>query len=415
MNEKFKKIMKSSLVSALTITTLGSMAACPGCNNSNNAKAQTPTEKLGKIVETSTTNFANENSYMTQNNQNYLSDTNSQNIEDNISNNNSSMSLFVLSETPYITMSTDDNNSHINMYINLSKTSGAKQTNSSSETNSDSYNLKRSILTIYTSELYKGNITLDSNERYNLEQQLNQSSTASANTSNVRNTNQNSQIDSVINILESNLNQNSCYYNKNLTEITRTLGQDASSSSEYKTLADKITSTFNLKQNTPATQNLRSNDSQSINSNSRTNRMNNTTSQNNIQNSRQSSNTNTESNNENNQSSNLNQNNNSRSYINNQNNNVNGNYINNSNRTTNDQTTNNIASRNNNQTSGNSYINNTSRNIQTTNQNDNENSQKTMRADRTPKNEYISPSSRILNNRPRASRTPYQELNNSVN
>ena len=268
MKNKIKKILTTSLISAVTLTTISAtgnsqiarqkLVETKAFTNQNSIVNETKNDvfstnqsrhQVGKIVETSTISNDNLNTYTRSNGANYLADK-PDTIEDNlISNSNSQTSLFVLSETPFITFSSDDNSSRFNMFIKFTRGENLKpantanannqtNTNISTETNttqntSNELNYKRAILSIYTSELYNGNINLSEAAKTKLENQLNNSTDTLTN------------INSVISILENNLSSSSPYYGKNLNNLSlQTIS--SSSSSAYKDVADKIVKTFSL-------------------------------------------------------------------------------------------------------------------------------------------------------------------------
>ena len=422
MNNKIKKILTTSLVSAMTITTLSAGAsklATPTITETVKANVMQSEEylgakdntsnrnKIGKIVETSLLSEDGFKTYTRSNGATYLSDTN----EASSNSNQTSMGVFVLSESPYITLSNDNNGSRLSMYINFSKDAFAiNQANTNHKTDI-SYCLKQSILMMYTNELYNGNITLSTDKQNELESLLSNNTETSSN------------IDSIIDILESGLTENSLYYGKNLSSLATTLKDSSqNTTSEYKTLADKIVSTFKLQDNSVSESPAKTiqSPSNSTDTNSRaiqntqtdshrrliSSRDNQTLAQNNQDNTTNQSRTITQD------TTNQYQNNTSTQS---------NNGIQNTNQTRNTTQNNSLNQNNRNSTTRRNYynrqnLNNPQNNTSTQNTNEttmqadnNQNSHRTLRTDRTsPSNDYISSKPEFQNNsRPRATRMPY--------
>lgn len=418
MKNKIKKILTTSLISAVTLTTISAtghsqiarqkLAETKAFTNQNSIVNETkndvfstnqPRHQVGKIVETSTISNDNLNTYTRSNGANYLADK-PDTIEDNlISNSNSQTSLFVLSETPFITFSSDDNSSRFNMFIKFTRGENLKpadttnannqtNTNISTETNttqntSNELNYKRAILSIYTSELYNGNINLSEAAKTELENQLNNSTDILTN------------INSVISILENNLSSSSPYYGKNLNNLSlQTIS--SSSSSAYKDVADKIVKTFSLNDKSSTTTQSQNNQTLSTPSQSTTQNIQSIQNSNQTQTINQTENINPTNNSTISQNRNFqrypttNQN----GYLNNQNN------LNSTTRRFGQNNTQNQST-----TTQSSQTENNFNNYQ-----NNSRQTRTMRADRTKNIDYISSSPKFNNsNRPRASRTPYTD------
>ena len=417
MKNKIKKILTTSLISAVTLTTISAtgnsqiarqkLAETKAFTNQNSIVNETKNDvfstnqsrhQVGKIVETSTISNDNLNTYTRSNGANYLANK-PDTIEDNlISNSNNQTSLFVLSETPFITFSSDDNSSRFNMFIKFTRGENLKpadttnannqtNTNISNETNatqntSNELNYKRAILSIYTSELYNGNINLSETAKTELENQLNNSTDTLTN------------INSVISILENNLSSSSPYYGKNLNNLSlQTIS--SSSSSAYKDVADKIVKTFSLnnqQSNILRTQNnSSSNTTQSTTQNIQP-----------IQNSNQTQTINQTENTNPTNNSTISQNRNFQRYP---ATNQNG-YLNNQNNL--NSTTRRFGQNNTQNQSTTTQSSQTENNFN--NYQNNSRQTRTMRADRTKNIDYISSSPKFNNsNRPRASRTPYTD------
>lgn len=419
MKNKIKKILTTSLISAVTLTTISatgntqllsrkvddtkaytSQSVSINESTNNSISTQQQRHKVGKIVETSSLSNDNLNTYTRSNGANYLADK-PDTIEDNlISNSNSQTSLFVLSETPFITFSSDDNSSRFNMFIKFTRgenlkpadttgTNNQTNTNISNETNatqntSNELNYKRAILSIYTSELYNGNINLSEEVKTELENQLNNSSATTSN------------INSVISILENNLSSSSPYYGKNLNNLSlQTIS--SSSSSAYKDIADKIVKTFSLNDQSSTTTQSQNNQTSSTPSQSTTQNIQPIQNSNQTQTINQTGNINPINN------STISQNRNFQRYP---TTNQSG-YLNNQNSI--NSTTRRFGQNNNTQnqstTTQSSQTENNFNNYQ-----NNSRQARTMRADRTKNIDYISSSPKFNNsNRPRASRTPYTD------
>lgn len=416
MKNKIKKILTTSLVSAMTITTLSAGATkllCPEHNelananhiqNENVASIQetisnnTNKNKIGKIVETSVFENDGFNTYTRPNGATYLNNTSdTQTSSNTLNSNENSMSLFVLSESPYIELSNDNNGSRLSMYINFSKDSFKVNPTSYTQNSDSNYCFKQAILTMYTNELYNGNISLSADKQTEIESLLAESNNPSAN-----------RIDRLIDILESSINSNSSYYGKNLSSLSATINSNNSVDGQYKTLADKIVSAFKLQSNTST--NATESNSQLTRNNLNT-KVQNNSNFNTIQNNQISSRNRTISNNDNtnpSQTGNINQNQSQNNNINQSNNLTNQETQNNFNQT-NDITQNskNTPTRRryyNRQSLNNGYNQNTNDSSYQTTQN------RTMRADRTPNQDYISGKPGFQsNNRPIASRTPYRQ------
>ena len=416
MKNKIKKILTTSLISAMTLTTIGAAgaeqisakqtqktnASTTQIESIQNAKTEVSAKgssrhQVGKIVETALYSNDGLKTYTRSNGANYLADKPTT-IEENLNANaNGQMSLFVLSETPYITFSSDENNSRFNMFVNFTRTNNLAPTNIK-ETNNiysseDCY--KRTLLTIYTNELCNGNITLSDETKTELENLLNSQSENSENG-----------MSSIISILENNLSTSSPYYGKNLSNFSASQILQSSTNSQYKDLVNKIISTFNL--NTEAgTQSNTSN--QTVQNNQSTQSTNNSSTQ--TENNQLTRNISQPAQTQNPQANTTNQNTSTNSQtgaITNRNYQRNQNYYPDTNQTQNStQTRNRRYFRNNyNNPTNNPQI---SYNQDTTNQS-NTAETRTMRADRSSNIDYISNGSRFNNSaRPRANRTPYTE------
>lgn len=307
MKNKIKKILTTTIVSAVSATAIG-------CSSGNSKLAknidngvsefvssinnldyvETPAQsatndKLGKIVETtaypSNTNLSN---YLSEN----ISDSAIENTITKPSERTDNFKLYVLSESPYVSFTSDDNSASFNMYVKFS-TNKIEETSDEIASKINSLILKRSILMIYVNEIYSGNVTITEENRTAInayvnvikenasflkgnrgmvKNQLNLASDLLNNESNENLVNyyiiksgealetRSNKIDStlsaitsIIGILENNLTPNSPYYNSKLSSSYESLLNNANSStsqtisSENKQLADNIAESLNLK------------------------------------------------------------------------------------------------------------------------------------------------------------------------
>lgn len=326
MKNKIKKILTATVVSALSISAVG----C-GTNNTKLAKnidssmsdfvssinnldyvetsktaSATAPSKYGKIVETSA-NAQNDNGkkikvYNSKNGSvqflnNKIDEVEIENTITRPENRNDNFKLFVLSESPFVTISSDDNQASLNMSIKFS-TNKIEETSTEIESKINTLILKRSILMIYVNEIYNGNVNFTEDDKVAINAYVNvikeNTSYLNGNRGMVKNqlglasglvsseSNENlinyyiiksgealetraskldsaiSAIDSIIKIIETNLSENSNYYKSNLsftydnlvsamekvnkeqTEITKT--------STNKEIADSISNSLNFDQ-----------------------------------------------------------------------------------------------------------------------------------------------------------------------
>lgn len=286
MKEKLKKIM---------ITTLCSMTAgtAIGCANSNTKIAQ----KINKGVNDFVSSI-NKLDYVDTNNTSsslgkivsaynestmfnaLAKNTNIENTITKPSERTDNFKLYVLSTTPYISLTSNDNE------INLSMQFSTEKIETTSEDISEKINkliLKRAILMIYVNEIYSGNVTLTEENKKAINAYVNvikeNASFLNGNRGMVKNqlglasnlleteTNNNivnyyiiksgealeirsnkidstiSAIESIINILEQNLTESSCYYQNNLT-------------STYENMLSNLTSSTATNDNTEIAKNI---------------------------------------------------------------------------------------------------------------------------------------------------------------
>lgn len=292
MKNKFKKIITTTLLSVTATTALG-------CATSNTKIAN----KINNGIEDFVSSINNLD-YVETNNQNsnlgkivsalnesnlYTKMTNNTNIENTITRpteRSDNFKLYILSKTPYITLSSDDNNLNFTMQVSTEKI----------ETTSDDINnkinqliLKRAILMVYVNEIYNGNINLTEENRKAINAYVNiikeNTSFLNGNRGMVKNqlgmasnliNNESedniinyyiiksgealeirsnkiessiSAIDSIISILEQNLSPNSCYYQNNLTTSYQDMISKISngiSNNENEILAKNIAESINM-------------------------------------------------------------------------------------------------------------------------------------------------------------------------
>jgi len=220
MNKNLKKIMVSTMFSVASLSAIG-------CGQSNKIMAKNElkntneiTSKMNNKDQQSSSNFGKVISASAYNDRQYISpkmQTNS--IEENISNQSnttSSLKLFILTNIPFVNISSEDSSAEQNQNIS---------TNNTTDFNNE-LNLKRSILMVYVNEIKEGNVTLseedkneinrhietikqnnlfDSNQTYNLKKSNIETSTISA-------------IDSIIKIVEDNLSPTSKFYNSSFSK-----------------------------------------------------------------------------------------------------------------------------------------------------------------------------------------------------
>lgn len=306
MKNKIKKIFTATIISAVTFTAVG----C-GTNNSklaknidnsmaefitsiNNldyvetgAKATTSNEKVGKIVETasmSNDSFNTSSKLLSNNNDQFLNKTaTSSYLESTITKpqeRTDNFKLFVLSESPFITLTSNDNNANLNFSVKFS-TNKIEETSTEIESKINTLILKRSILMIYVNEIYNGNVNLSDENKIAINAYVNviKENTSFLNgnrgmvknqlklASDLVNSEQNENlvnyyiiksgealetrvnklnssieaIDSIIDIIESNLSNSSSYYQTNLSNTYKNILSHLSSSSNNSDISKDST------------------------------------------------------------------------------------------------------------------------------------------------------------------------------
>ena len=337
MKNKIKKIITTAVVSAVSLTAIG----C-GTNESKLAKnidksmedfvssinnldyvetasATAPSGKIGKIVETAATADISLKIKTDGNRIQFLNNNISEaEIENTItipSERTDNFSLFVLTTTPYVSFSSDDNNS-VNVKFS---TNHIQETSDEIESKINSLIIKRSILMIYVNEIYNGNVNISSENKQAINAYVNvikeNTSFLNGNRGMVKNqlnlasnlvtseTNDNlinyylikssealetrsnkldstiSAIDSIIKIIEDNLTTTSTYYQTNLsgtynnliTKIDTSVNTDAeiTENSTNQEIANKIACTLDFCSNkeTQENKNITQNQTNSSNAN----------------------------------------------------------------------------------------------------------------------------------------------------
>lgn len=333
MKENIKKIMITTLCSMTIGTTIG-------CANSNTKIAQ----KINNGVDDFVSSINKLDYVDTQNTSSNLgkivsaynetklfnSIARNTNIENTItkpSERTDNFKLYILSETPYISLTSTDNS------VNLSMQFSTEKIETTSEDISEKINkliLKRAILMVYVNEIYSGNVTLTEENKKAINAYVNaikeNASFLNGNRGMVKNqlglasdliqsdTNNDiinyyiiksgealeirsnkidstlSAIESIITILEQNLNESSCYYQNTLTtkydNMIADINNSTNTMNDNSELAKSIAESINminpsLKTNTQnTTNNLSSvesikNQNNSINNTTNTRRKNN--------------------------------------------------------------------------------------------------------------------------------------------
>jgi hypothetical protein len=365
MKNKLKKILTTTIVSAVSITAIGcsstntklaknidkSMAEfVSSINNLDYVDTSVTTtsndEKIGKIVETATsTNGVNNIKIINSNNgqlqflNNEISDIEVENTITRPSERNDNFKLFVLSESPFISLTTSDNSASLNLNIKFS-TNKIEETSDEISTKINTLILKRSILMIYVNEIYNGNVNLSEDDKIAINAYVNvikeNTSFFNGNRGMVKNqlslasdlvsseSNENlinyyiiksgealetrankidssiSAIDSIIKIIEANLTPASNYYNTNLSSTYDSLISNIKSETNNTNSSTEITKDSTNKEIADKiADSLRFNESTILlnNSSSTTENSNSSTSNNSTENNNSNTNSTTENNN----------------------------------------------------------------------------------------------------------------------
>ena len=292
MKSNIKKIITTALISMTATSAIGCATTntkiaqkinngvedfVSSINNLDYVETNNTKSNIGKIVSA-----ANESNL-------YSKVTSNSNIENTITRpteRSDNFKLYILSESPFISLTSDDNNVSLSMQFSTEKI----------ETTSDSINeninkliLKRAILMIYVNEIYSGNVSLSDENRNAINAYVNiikeNASFLNGNRGMVKNqlglasnllnnkTEENkvnyyiiksgealeirsnkidstiSAIDSIISILEQNLTSSSCYYQNNLTSSYQNMISNMNNntpSSEDQILAKNIAESIDL-------------------------------------------------------------------------------------------------------------------------------------------------------------------------
>lgn len=326
MKNKITKILTTTIISAVSATAIGcsstnaklaknidkSMAEFVSSINNldyvdttNSSKASN--EKIGKIVETSSTNQTKSNNFQMNGNQlKYINNTISNlDIENTITRpdeRTDNFKLFVLSEAPYIAFSSDDNSKTLYMNIKFS-TNKIEETSNEINTKINTLILNRSILMIYVNEIYNNNVNLTENDKVAINAYVNvikeNTSFLNGNRGMVKNqlslasdlvTNENNDnlvnyyiiksgealetrankidssikaINSIIEIIEANLTTSSNYYKSNLSSTyenllnnfnTNTSSKEITKDSTNKEIAESIANSLGFCNPTTSTE-----------------------------------------------------------------------------------------------------------------------------------------------------------------
>ncbi len=341
MKNKIKKILTATVVSAISFTAVGCSS-----NNTNVAKnidksmadfvssinnldyvdtakaAPSAPSKYGKIVETAAEPQEETNNKKLDGRRNShlnkIKVLNGKNSTVQFLNNNideveientitrpaqrsDNFKLFVLSDSPFISLTSDDNSASLNMSIKFS-TNKIENTSTEIESKINTLILKRSILMIYVNEIYNGNVNFSKDNKVAINAYVNviKENTSYLNgnrgmvknqlglASNLANSESNenlinyyiiksgealetraskldsaiSAIDSIIKIIESSLSENSNYYKSNLSSaydnVLNSIGNgnfaqtEITKDSTNKEIADNISSLLNFG-HTPST------------------------------------------------------------------------------------------------------------------------------------------------------------------
>lgn len=309
MKKNIKKIITSTLVSAVSLTAIGCSSGnsklasninkgmaelVSSINNLDYVETSTTgasNDKIGKIVETSIISTDATTSDQTFLNNN-ISSLNIENTITRPSERTDNFKLYVLSESPFISFTSDDNSANFNMFVKFS-TEKIEETSDEIDTKINTLILRRSILMIYVNEIYNGNVAISEENktainayvnvikenasflkgnRGMVKNQLNLANDLLSNESNDNLVNyyiiksgealetRSSKIDStlsainsIIEILENNLTPASPYYQTNLSASYDKFFENLNSnntttnvSNENKELADSIAESLNL-------------------------------------------------------------------------------------------------------------------------------------------------------------------------
>ena len=343
MKSKIKKILTSTILSAVSITAIGcSSGNTKLAKNIDNGMAEfvssinkldyvdtsSPTQnnsnKIGKIVETSANDKFDKSfaKIKTEGNQtqffnNQISELEIENTITRPEERDDNFKLFVLSESPYISLTSDDNVANMNINIKFS-TDKIEKVSDNISSKINKLILKRSILMIYVNELYNNNVNLTNEDKVAINAYVNvikeNASYLKGNRGMVKNqlnlannlvekeTNENlinyyiiksgealearsskiestiSAIDSIIDIIEDNLTTSSPYYDVNLNDKYDEIIDNIDNSSVGKDIEiDENSSNIDIADSIIFSLNINKNNSCDKNSNNLINSKNNST------------------------------------------------------------------------------------------------------------------------------------------
>ena len=361
MKSKIKKILTSTILSAVSITAIGcSSGNTKLAKNIDNGMAEFVSSinkldyvdtsssnhnnnKIGKIVETSANDKFDKSfaKIKTEGNQtqffnNQISELEIENTITRPEERDDNFKLFVLSESPYISLTSDDNVANMNINIKFS-TDKIEKVSDNISSKINKLILKRSILMIYVNELYNNNVNLTNEDKVAINAYVNvikeNASYLKGNRGMVKNqlnlannlvekeSNENlinyyiiksgealetrsskidstiSAIDSIIEIIENNLTTSSPYYDVNLNDKYDEIIENIDNSSVGKDIeidenssnidiADSIIFSLNVNKNKCCDKNSNNivnskNNSTQVNSQNSNNQTNNKTNRNN--------------------------------------------------------------------------------------------------------------------------------------
>lgn len=293
MKNKFKKIMATTIISATALSAIGCATTNTKIAQKINNGVNDFVSSINKLdyVDTNNTSSNLGKIVSAVNDTNFISKVaNNTNIENTItrpSERTDNFKLFVLSDSPYISLASDDNS------MSLSVQFSTQKIETTSDDISEKINkliLKRAILMVYVNEIYNGNVNLTDEHRKAINAYVNvikeNASFLNGNRGMVKNqlgmasdlisnqTNDDmvnfyiiksgealeirsnkidstiSAINSIITILEQNLTQSSCFYQNNLTNaydnMLSNLENSTGTSNENTKLAKEIAESINL-------------------------------------------------------------------------------------------------------------------------------------------------------------------------
>lgn len=231
MNKNLKKIAITTVLSVASLSAIGCGQANKISNKNltqytNEASTNSRTLANKKEANASRNQFGKIVSASAYNEQKYISPKlTSSSIENSISSqtpNDFGFRLYILSNVPFTNITEEDSNQ-----------TDSNQTTQTSNEQMNELNLKRSVLMIYVNEIQNGNVNLTQENKDEINRQIeiinqnnvfkNSESTTYNLPRNSQNQNENisstiSAVDSILNIIETNLTSSSKYYQTNLSQ-----------------------------------------------------------------------------------------------------------------------------------------------------------------------------------------------------